>query len=299
MPQLIDLSVGIEPNYSEPDPPKIEFINHTDGAEIFSQRFNENKKRFFGDQFPDDYLQPGDFPGGEFLANEIVTAGVHSGTHMDAPSHYGSTCEGKPARTIDQIPLEWCYGDGVVLDFTWKSEKRGQARKKEGKRGQARNYESISALEIKQALDQIKYKLKSGDIVLIHTGADKLWGTRNYFTDFPGMSREAVQFLIDCGIKVMGIDSYGFDRPFPVMVKDYFTTRDPRVLWEAHFLGREAEYIHMERLANLEELPRSTGFKIACFPIKIKGAGAGWVRCVAIIDEEPETLTQKNTTTDK
>jgi kynurenine formamidase len=267
MTRIIDLSVCLEPNVSEPDPPSIEFIGHKDGAETFSRRFNENKQRLLRGEFPDDHLHPSDFPEGEFLSNEIVTAGVHSGTHMDAPRHYGSQCEGRDARTIDQVPLEWCYGDAVVLDFTWKE---GQT--------------TISVAEVKQALQSIDYRLKGGDIVLIRTGADRLWGSRRYFTDFPGMGREAVRFLLRCGIKVMGIDSYGFDRPFPAMVRDYFKSRDPRVLWEAHFYGREQEYVHMERLANLDLLPRPFGFKVACFPIKIKAAGAAWVRAVAIIE---------------
>ena len=41
----------------------------------------------------------------------------------------------------------------------------------------------------------------------------------------------------------------------------------------------------MEKLANLEALPRPHGFKVACFPVKIKDASAGWVRPVAIFEE--------------
>lgn len=49
---------------------------------------------------------------------------------------------------------------------------------------------------------------------------DKLYGTKEYFTDGPGMSKEATEFLLDLGVKVIGIDSYGFDRSFPVMLND-------------------------------------------------------------------------------
>ena len=52
----------------------------------------------------------------------INKLGVHSTTHLDAPWHYGPTCEGKPAKTIDQIPLEWCFGDGVVIDMKHKAD---------------------------------------------------------------------------------------------------------------------------------------------------------------------------------
>jgi kynurenine formamidase len=39
----------------------------------------------------------------------------------------------------------------------------------------------------------------------------------------------------------------------------------------------------MEKLSNLDALP-SSGFKVACFPVKIEKASAGWTRAVAIIE---------------
>jgi kynurenine formamidase len=81
----------------------------------------------------------------------------------------------------------------------------------------------------------------------------------------------------------MGIDANGFDLPFMVMVQKYLATKDSRVLWPAHMYGRTREYIHMERLANLDRLPGSHGFQIACFPVAIRDAGAAWVRAVAIV----------------
>lgn len=39
----------------------------------------------------------------------------------------------------------------------------------------------------------------------------------------------------------------------------------------------------MEKPANLDQLP-ALGFKVACFPVKIKNASAGWVRAVAILE---------------
>jgi kynurenine formamidase len=43
-------------------------------------------------------------------------------------------------------------------------------------------------------------------------------------------------------------------------------------------------YCHLEKLHNLEVLPPS-GFTIACFPFKIRGASAGFTRAVAIFDD--------------
>ncbi|MFC2002305.1 cyclase family protein, partial [Chloroflexota bacterium] len=197
-------------------------------------------------------LQPSDFKDGKFLAQESVTLGTHDGTHFDAPFHMSPTCEGKPSRTIDQIPLEWCYGDGVMLDFHHK-----------------KNGEGITTREVIEALDKIGYQLKPGDIVLIRTDADKLYGQAGYEdSQCCGVSREATLWLIEHGIKVMGIDAYTWDRPIALMEKEVKEGKKEQ-FFESHYLGGEREYCHMERLANLDKLPRPFGFKLMVFPIKI------------------------------
>ena len=55
---------------------------------------------------------------GEGWATETFTRlGTHNSTHVDAPYHYNSTIAGQPAETIDQLPLDWFFRPGVVLDF--------------------------------------------------------------------------------------------------------------------------------------------------------------------------------------
>jgi kynurenine formamidase len=60
-------------------------------------------------------------------------------------------------------------------------------------------------------------------------------------------------------------------------------TGDASLIWEGHKAGREIGYCHLEKLHNLEALP-ADGFTLACFPVKIRGASAGWTRAVAIVD---------------
>ena len=86
------------------------------------------------------------------------------------------------------------------------------------------------------------------------------------------------------GIKVVGTDAWSWDRPLPIIAKEYEKTKDPSIIWEGHFAGIEKGYCHIEKLANLDKLP-DKGFTFICFPIKIKGASAGWIRAVAIIEE--------------
>ena len=87
--------------------------------------------------------------------------------------------------------------------------------------------------------------------------------------------------MLDAGVKVVGTDAWSWDCPLSIVAKQFEKTGDSSLIWEGHFAGIEKEYYHMEKLANLDQLP-ATGFKVACFPIKIKDASAGWCRTVAI-----------------
>ncbi len=99
---FIDLSMPMENKANEPRPPEITYVDH--------KAFLETNAKLTG-------LNKEDFHDGLGSAMEYVKVSSHSATHMDAPYHYGPMVEGKPAKTIDQVPLEWCYGDGVVVDM--------------------------------------------------------------------------------------------------------------------------------------------------------------------------------------
>ena len=207
------------------------------------------------------------FPEGNALAGELITVTGHAGTHVDAPWHYFPTSEGKPARTIDQLPLEWFYQDGVVLDFTDKPA----------------GY-SITVDDLQEKLSAISYRLKPLDIVLIRCDADQKIFQEDYVRIHVGVSAEATRWLIDQGIKVMGTDGWGWDVPLYVQLEEYKQDPRPGIIWAAHYVGREKEYCQIEKLANLNQLP-PYGFKVVCFPVKIKGGSAGWTRAVALLSE--------------
>jgi len=195
--------------------------------------------------------------GGRGAAFEEVTAITHGGTHVDAPWHYGPQSEGKPAKKIDELPIEWFFSDGVVLDLR---------HKKPG--------EKISAQDLEGALGRIGCVLKPFDIVMIMNGRDGDLGSTKYFEQ-PGMTRGSTSWLVEQGIKVIGVDMHGLDRKFEDMAREFQETGDGRVIWEAHFAGIEREYCQVEKLANLDKVSRPTGFKVACFPIKVRGASGG------------------------
>jgi kynurenine formamidase len=121
--------------------------------------------------------------------------------------------------------------------------------------------------------------------VLLHTGADKRIHSKDYFAQ-PGLGREGVLWLVEQGVKVIGIDAYTLDRPFASMVADFRRTGDGRSIWPAHFAGLTREYCQIEKLANLDQIPRPHGFWVSCLPVKIKDASAGWCRAVALVPQD-------------
>jgi kynurenine formamidase len=254
----VDLSLPIEPGVdSEPWPAEMERLDHEAGAEHLAGNLREDGVD----------IEASDFPGGMGLAWEELTAIPHTATHLDAPWHYGPESEGEPSKTIEEIPLEWCCGDAVVLDF----------------RDMAAGAE-IGPEDVDARLDALDHTLSAGELVFIQTGADDLWGEPEYLTEFPGMGAAATKHLVEQGIKVIGTDAYGFDKPFAEMGRRFAETGDNDELWPAHFAGRDVEYCQIEKMANLDALPRRTEIPVVTFPIKIEGASAGWVRPVAFVE---------------
>lgn len=255
--KIIDLSISIENNLQSDPPnqrPHIDYLTHANAVEGMLSFFPGATKA--------------DLPDGKAWAVEHVNLTTHSGTHMDAPYHYHPTMNnGKPSRTIDEMPLKWCFNDAVVVDFSDRADG-----------------ELIIAQDFKEYFKKINYTLKPFDIVLVRTGASAHWGSPRYLSSGCGMGRDATLYLIEQGVKVMGTDAWSWDRPLTVIAEEFERNRDKSIIWEGHYAGIEKEYYHMEKLTNLDKLP-SFGFKCSCFPVKIHKASAGWVRAVAFLDK--------------
>ena len=133
-------------------------------------------------------------------------------------------------------------------------------------------------------MKRIGYEVRPFDIVLINTSAGERYGETDYLSRGCGMGKEATLYLLEKGIRVTGTDAWSWDAPFIHTKEKYADTNDASLIWEGHKAGREIGYCHLEKLHNLEALP-GDGFEIACFPVKIRGASAGWTRAVAIFDQ--------------
>ncbi|MCG3754273.1 cyclase family protein [Amycolatopsis sp. Poz14] len=260
MRQLVDISVPLRSGIASDPPghrPSITYVDH--------QQSVPDLLRFF----------PGataaDLPDGEGWAIERIEATTHTGTHLDAPYHYASTMDGgRRAMTIDEVPLHWCFQQGVKLDF--RSLPDGHV---------------VTPADIDAELDRIGHRLRPLDIVVVNTRAGERYGQDDYVDSGCGVGRAATLHLLEQGVRVTGTDAWSWDAPFRFTAERYARDHDASVIWEGHRAGREIGYCHLEKLHNLESLP-ATGFQIACFPVKIHAASAGWTRAVAIFDEETE-----------
>jgi kynurenine formamidase len=252
--RLVDLSAPIEQSPPEtPDPLRtdIEFSSHAEGA-AFVEGLLGVPGRLLRD--------------GEGWATETFTRfGTHTTTHVDAPWHYNSQIGGKPAQTIDQLPLDWFFGAGVVLDMTAKED--GDA---------------VEVADVEAELARIGCELGERDIVLVKTGRDAAYGDPGYIALGPGVSAAATHWLYDRGVRVMGIDAWSWDAPLHLQAQEALERDQPGVFWAAH--QADLPYAQIERLVNLGELP-ATGFQVACFPLRIVGASAAPTRAVAILPD--------------
>jgi kynurenine formamidase len=254
--RVIDLSQRLSPATSDIEvmPHRIEYFTHEESAKQVS---------------PGLGLTTDHWLDGCAWAYERITLTTHSGTHLDAPYHYGPAGRGgSRPRTIDEVPFRWVMGDGVVLHLMHCTKERG-----------------IREDDIVAELDRIGYMLKPYDIVLIRTDVSRHYDEPGYDLLHPGLRRDATAYLVERGVKLIGIDAWGLDRPMDVMAAEA-RAGDREQLWESHKYGAANEYCQIEKLCNLDTLPaKQYGFQVLALPVRIEAASGAWARVVALVPE--------------
>ena len=251
--RIVDLSAPIEaspPGTPEPLRTEIEFADHAAGAAQIESLLG----------VPARLLRDGE----GWAVEKFTRLGTHNATHLDAPWHYNSTVAGERAQTIDELPLEWFFGPGVVLDMTGRAD--GQ---------------SVDVGDVERELDRIGHELGERDIVLVRSGRDEQIDNPGYPALGPGVTAAATRWLWERGVRVMGIDAWSWDSPLHLQAQEARERDEPGIFWAAHQV--DLPYAQIERLMNLGELP-SSGFQVACFPLRIAGGSGAPARVVALID---------------
>jgi kynurenine formamidase len=176
-------------------------------------------------------VYPGDEPPHLLKVNDITLDGfnnfhlsttMHTGTHIDGPMHLTQSEE-----FLNEIPLEQCIGIGCLLNAAGRT-----------------NIPLTTEYEL---------LVRPQSIVLLYTGMSSVFGCKEYFNNYPTISRELAQLFIKRQVKMVCIDSPSPDRhPFDI-----------------HKLLLENNVLIAENLTNLDKLLSINNFQVIALPLKI------------------------------
>lgn len=171
---------------------------------------------------------------GDFCNLSELKIGSHCGTHIDAPSHFLEN-----GRTIDQLALENLIGEATVFEF--------------------KNKENIDVSDIKQLrFDNVKR-------VLFKTVNSSYWKFSTFKKDFVYLTKDAAQYLVDKGIRLVGVDYLSVEK---------FESQ----LAETHHTLLRNDVIILEGL-DLSNVERGR-YELIALPLKIKDGDGSPARVV-------------------
>jgi arylformamidase len=117
--------------------------------------------------------------------SEVIFMSTHTGTHMDAPSHFASE-----ASSIDRISIRRFISNAILIKV-----KKG-------------SNQLITADEIEAS----NVKIMEGDTIVFST----LWENKvhkdYFFSHSPGLAEDAAKYLINKKVNAVCIDSPSIDR---------------------------------------------------------------------------------------
>lgn len=110
----------------------------------------------------------------EYCTSSKITTGLHTGTHMDAPLHFI-----KNGSKIMDLNLDEFTGRAKVICSN---------------------------------IEDVNWKNSLEDILIINTGWSKYWNSHNYFVDYPYLTIEFAEILVDENVKGIAIDTCSVDK---------------------------------------------------------------------------------------
>jgi kynurenine formamidase len=186
-------------------------------------------------------------------SNRLLTFLDHTSTHVDAPRHFDARPD---AMDIAELPLDRFYGPAICVDVTETSRPNW-----------------IDVADIEAGLRKNDLAIAPNDIVLFFTDHyRKTYPRPEFFTDYPGLTSGAARWLSEQGVRNFGVESPNAGHP-----------SDPE--FEVHVVCRDTGMIHMEALANLDQVAGKR-FIFAGFPLKILNGTGSPIRAVAILEDD-------------
>ncbi len=199
-----------------------------------------------------------------------------NGTHLEAPS---TEVDGGP--TVDKVPLERCYGTGVVVDFRYMKK-----------------WSNITA----EDFEKHQPKIEPGDIVIVNTGWDRYYRTNDYvyWNQYPGLVRSGAEWLVKKKVKLVGgtwgcrdhpLSHKPVERTMPPLYVEYTkeTGKDPAKEYPeyeiCHYIISSNGIPVIERVGGDIDKVSGKRCTVAAFPFRLEGTGGALVRLVAIVEE--------------
>ena len=166
--------------------------------------------------------------------------GTHTGTHVDVPVHRLAG-----GSAVDEVPLSRWMGQALVADLT-----------------ALRPGEEIRAAH----LAPCEGRLDGCSILILKTNWCRHFGMADFFSGFNGITEEAVRWLIDHGISLIGLES---------------PSVHPALHLQIHEMLLQNNILVVESLDNVDAITRETVTFFAV-PLKLKGLDGSPVRAFAI-----------------
>lgn len=177
-----------------------------------------------------------------------VHIGTHSGTHIDAPSHFI-----KAGAAISDMPLERFSSRAVLLDL--------------------RDAEAGQPVDIDKLMNTPVVSALPGDSILLNFGWSKHYGTESYYPDQPFLSEAGMEYLLSFEPTIIGYDIAMPDNPENGRGSDCDSPM--------HKLALGNNVLLLENLKFPNDIPES--FELLAFPLNLMDLDGSPVRAVGRI----------------
>ncbi|HTX07438.1 MAG TPA: cyclase family protein [Solirubrobacteraceae bacterium] len=215
-------------------------------------------------------------------ANDLMTLGTHTGTHIDALCHIanrGILHGGADAATalrggrfaeLGAETIAPIVARGVLLDVGGQLTPDGVLDP--GKR--------IDRPELEEACRRAGVEPRAGDVVLVRTGWTRHLADPEAFlgrrTGVPGVDESGARWLAGRRVRAVGADTMSFEHIVP----------GPNPLLPVHTILLVEHGIHIIEMLNLDELAQDgvAEFLLIAAPLRIVGATGAPIRPLGIVN---------------